>query len=338
MIMLALFTVTVTNAQVTLQEAKVMDNVYVGVNSGFNTFKGLNDLHPNDVTLGLRLGKQLTPVYSVELEGIIDVNNKVNSNVVTQSYFGLNGLVNLNNLLCGYKEFPRLFEVNTVTGIGWIHEFNPNQSDKYHNYLGAKTGLNFSLNLGNSKQHTINLLPSITWNLSNPGNRLHQLAFNRLGARYDFMIGYTYHFKTSNGTHYFKTYNIETYESTIARLREELKVQPVQIREVVREVVVEKTNNKEATVTPQEYVVFFAKNSYLLMPEGIATLNKIKGSVSVYGYASPEGNKVHNDLLSMKRAEIVAEYLKANGVTVNKVVGCGAANEASNRVAIVVNE
>lgn len=332
---LGLMTMLCANAQSSLQTAKPFDNVYVGLNGGVATEKGLNTVSPESPVLSLRVGKQLSPVYSAEIEGLGLFSTNKSDNVVKTSYVGLNGLVNLNNLFCGYNNKPRTFEVSAVAGTGWIHNYTPHQSDKYNNYLGAKTGLDIAFNLGQSKTHTINVRPEILWNLSEPGNRYSQLAFNRHGAQYLLTVGYTYHFKTSNGTHYFKEYNIETYESTIARLREELKNQPVQVHEVVKEVVKEPT---PTTAVSAQYVVFFAKNSYELTEAAQNVLKNISGTVNVYGYASPEGKKERNDMLSYLRAEVVARFLKAQGVTVNEVVGYGALNETSNRVAIVVTQ
>lgn len=332
---LGLMTMLCANAQSSLQTAKPFDNVYVGLNGGVATEKCLNTVSPESPVLSLRVGKQLSPVYSAEIEGLGLFSTNKSDNVVKTSYLGLNGLVNLNNLFCGYDNKPRTFEVSAVAGTGWIHNYTPHQSDKYNNYLGAKTGLDIAFNLGQSKTHTINVRPEILWNLSEPGNRYSQLAFNRHGAQYLLTVGYTYHFKTSNGTHYFKEYNIETYESTIARLREELKHQPVQVQEVVKEVVKEPT---PTTAVSAQYVVFFAKNSYELTEAAQNVLKNISGTVNVYGYASPEGKKEHNDMLSYRRAEVVARFLKAQGVTVKEVVGYGALNETSNRVAIVVTQ
>ena len=328
---LGLMTMLGASAQTSLQTTKPFDNVYVGLNGGVATEKGLDKVSPDSPVLSLRVGKQFYPVYSAEIEGLGLFSTNKSDNIVKTSYLGLNGLVNLNNLFCGYNNKPRTFEVSAVAGTGWIHNYTPHQSDKYNNYLGAKAGLDIAFNLGQSKKHTINVRPEIFWNLSEPGNRYSQLAFNRVGSQYLLTVGYTYHFKTSNGTHYFKEYNIETYESTIARLREQLRHQPVQVREVVREVV------KDSTVqTTTEHVVFFAKNSYDLTEEAQNVLKNIVGTVNVYGYASPEGKKEHNDMLSYRRAEVVARFLKAQGVTVKEVVGYGALNETSNRVAIVV--
>lgn len=332
---LGLVTMLCASAQTSIQTAKPFDNVYVGLNGGVATDKGLNTVSTESPVLSLRVGKQLSPVYSAEIEGLGLFSTNKSDNVVKTSYLGLNGLVNLNNLFCGYNNKPRTFEVSAVAGTGWIHNYTPHQSDKYNNYLGAKTGLDIAFNLGQSKTHTINVRPEILWNLSEPGNRYSQLAFNRHGAQYLLTVGYTYHFKTSNGTHYFKEYNIETYESTIARLREELKNQPVQVHEVVKEVVKEPT---PTTAVSAQYVVFFAKNSYELTEAAQNVLKNISGTVNVYGYASPEGKKEHNDMLSYRRAEVVARFLKAQGVTVKEVVGYGALNETSNRVAIVVTQ
>lgn len=332
---LGLMTMLCANAQSSLQTAKPFDNVYVGLNGGVATNKGLNTVSTEGPVLSIRVGKQFSPVYSAEIEGLGLFSTNKSDNVVKTSYVGLNGLVNLNNLFCGYNNKPRTFEVSAVAGTGWIHNYTPHQSDKYNNYLGAKTGLDIAFNLGQSKTHTINVRPEILWNLSEPGNRYSQLAFNRHGAQYLLTVGYTYHFKTSNGTHYFKEYNIETYESTIARLREELKNQPVQVHEVVKEVVKEPT---PTTAVSAQYVVFFAKNSYNLTEEAQNVLKNISGTVNVYGYASPEGKKERNDMLSYLRAEVVARFLKAQGVTVKEVVGYGALDETSNRVAIVVTQ
>lgn len=332
-----LMTMLGASAQTSLQTAKPFDNVYMSVGGGVATEKGLNTVSPDCPVATLRVGKQFSPVYSAEIEGLGLFSNHNSDNTVKTSYFGLNGLVNLNNLFCGYNNKPRTFEVSAVAGTGWIHNYTPHQSDKYNNYLGAKTGLDIAFNLGQSKTHTINVRPEILWNLSEPGNRYSQLAFNRHGAQYLLTVGYTYHFKTSNGTHYFKEYNIETYESTIARLREELKNQPVQVREVVKETVKD-TVVQTTTVKDSQYVVFFSKNSYNLTEEAQNVLKNISGTVNVYGYASPEGKKEHNDRLSYLRAEVVARFLRKQGVTVNEVVGYGALNETSNRVAIVVTQ
>ena len=48
-------------------------------------------------------------------------------------------------------------------------------------------------------------------------------------------------------------------------------------------------------------------------------LDNITGEVEVIGSASPEGTKTHNAQLAAKRAEAVANYLKARNVKVKNV-------------------
>ena len=55
----------------------------------------------------------------------------------------------------------------------------------------------------------------------------------------------------------------------------------------------------------------------------------------IVAYASPEGNADANIALSQKRADAVAEYLKARGVNVSRSIAKGADTNHANRIAIV---
>ena len=58
--------------------------------------------------------------------------------------------------------------------------------------------------------------------------------------------------------------------------------------------------------------------------------------VDVIGTASPEGSKEFNQMISEKRAAVVADYLTKRGVKVNSWEGKGAQiGLATNRLAIV---
>jgi outer membrane protein OmpA-like peptidoglycan-associated protein len=84
-------------------------------------------------------------------------------------------------------------------------------------------------------------------------------------------------------------------------------------------------------------VVTFPQNSYELTKDAMEILDNVSGNVNIYAYASPEGSKEYNLELSQKRADAVAEYLKAKGVTVESAKGMGVVGIASNRIAIVHN-
>ena len=340
--MIMAFCAIMVNAQTVVQTSKTFDNTYVGIEGGVSTPLTFDELFPLNPTATLRIGKQFTPVWGAEVEGtswfgshasygFADRFDGINHNAIRGIYVGVNGTVNLTNLFRGYNGKPRTFEVSTVVGTGWLHGFTPNVSDRYNNHLGAKTGLDFAFNLGRSKAHTIAIRPAVLWNLSQPGNGVGDLAFNSKGAQLYVGLGYVYHFKTSNGTHYFETYDIGCLNDEINRLNSELQKKP---REVVREVVREV---RVPMFLDNEVVVFFAKGSYELTNEAKEALKKVHGTVNIYGFASPEGSASVNEKLANRRAQVVADYLVnlPQNIKINACEGKGVQGETSGRVTIV---
>lgn len=344
------------NAQTAIEKSKFFDNTYVGVNVGANTNLSFNSVFPLNSTVGVRVGKDLTPVFGLNIEGTawfgsatiggerFDVISKSSGhNAFRAVNVGLNGTINWSNLLLGYKGSPRTFEVSTVTGLGWGHVFTPsttNNNATYamnglyspnkgdYNTLTAKTGIDLNFNLGKTNAHTIYVEPAVLWSLTNGATGyVDKVQFNKRRAYLQIAVGYTYHFKTSNGTHYFKVWNVGDMQNDINALRAELAKKP---KEVVKEVVKTlPTETVERTLTTD---VTFAQNSYELTDEAKALLDKIAtdATVNVIGTASPEGTQSRNEFLSTKRAEVVADYLKARGVKVKNVLG-----GADSRKAIV---
>lgn len=338
--MLMAFSAIVVNAQTAVQTSKVLDNTYFGIEGGVATPLDFDHVFPLNSTASLHFGKWFTPVVGAEVEGTVWFGSHIyggaqerfdtygTHNAVRGSYVGLNGLVNLTNLLCGYNGTPRKFELSAVAGTGWIHTFTPNQSDKANNELGVKTGLDFAFNLGKEKAHTISVRPAVLWNVTH--SHAIPLTFCKNSAQLYLGVGYTYHFKTSNGTHHFKVYDVGAMQDEINRLREEVAKKPT---EVVREQEIVKEVTK--VVNSNEYVVYFAYNSDVLTSDAKATLDNVSGTVKVNAYASPEGTKKYNKDLSQRRANAVANYLRGKNVTVTEIVGLGVVGEASNRVAVV---
>lgn len=350
MMALLVSAVVSANAQIATENSKFADNTYITVQGGLATPLAMDAIFPLNPTVGIAVGKWLTPEYGVEIEGTtwlgshvhggtdarVNFNDLGNFNAFRGLYVGLNGLVNVTNMFKGYQGVPRTFETNAVVGIGWVHGFRPNMSDEYNNHLGAKTGLDFAFNVGKTKASTLSVRPAVLWNLSEPGTKVGSLAFNKLGAQLYLGVAYTYHFKNSNGTRYFKTYDVGAMLSEIARLNEEnanLKNQPRGERVV--EKVVEKTvviNNNGAN----QWVVPFAFASDELSEEAKFILNQIGNDmiVDVVGTASPEGTEEYNKKLSENRAKNVANYLTNRGVRVNSVVGKGV-DKVTGKAAIV---
>ena len=344
---LALLMTTVLSMQASdtkvTQNSKTFDNVSIGVVGGAMTPLDFNSMFPVNAFAGLQIQKDFTPVFGLQLEGIaVFNNNKVLLNdvktVVKATNVGLNGIVNLSNLLFGYNGTPRTFEVSTATGLGWLHQWDSN-----HNWLSAKTGISFAFNLGKAKAHSIVITPAIYWNL----NSFNKIQFNKKESQLALMASYIYHFKNSNGTHAFKVWDIGDMNDEINGLRAKDKDNQEKINSLENAIIVltkELENTKKPTtaavetktVVNGEWVVMFSKASAELTGDAQELLKTIPANtkVKVIGTASPEGSAKFNQKLSEKRATNVAEFLKANGVNVVSAEGKGVTGDASNRTAI----
>lgn len=336
------------SAQIATENSKLLDNVSVGVDLGVQTPLDFNSVFPLNTTVGVNLRKDLTPVVGLQLEGVAVLNDNHFSNLKTTvkaTNVGLNGIVNLSNLIGGYKGSPRAFEVSTVTGIGWLHSWNTSE-----NSLTGKTGLDLAFNLGKAKNHSIVLTPAVYWNL----HKFCQVSFDKRGAQLGLGVGYVYKFKTSNGTHNFKIHDVGAMTSDITRLQGENEALKGDIADMAKALKDKETLNRRLTdrlerrskvvtnraVVGNKWVVQFEKNKSTLTSAAIDELNKIQPNtvVNVVGSASPEGKPQHNQRLSEMRAATVSDYLTKRGVKVNVVKGVGAETNASNRLAIVTAE
>ena len=315
------------NAQITTENSKIFDNVYFGVEVGASTPLNMNSVFPVNPISGLKLGKELTPVVGLELEGQVFINDnnigRWTSTFIKGTNLGVNNTININNLFAGYKGTPRIFEVKTNTGLGWLHKWNSGGD----NALTAKTGLDFLFNIGNKKAHTLAISPAIYWDVYDNG----KFQFNKNNAQLALFASYLYHFKTSNGTHHFKTYDVGAMIGEIDRLNEELAKKPTEV-ETIKYVETTKTITE---VIPSTFVIQFAQNSSQLSEEAKEILDGVKGKVKVVAYASPEGTSEYNQRLSEKRAAVITDYLTNRDIKVISFRGLGCINENSNRIGIV---
>ena len=359
------------NAQIATENAKLFDNTYVGVEVGATTPLNFNSIFPVNPAAGVKFGKELTPVFGLEAEGFAVFGDNVyrygfNGSIPTNGAFnvhkngsvntfvkatnvGINGVINWTNLLFGYQGTPRFFEVKTNTGLGWLHYFG-DYTPAFpvggyvvagkQNVLTAKTAVDLAFNIGNKKAHTITVSPGIYWGLNEVGN----IKFNKNYAQFGVMVGYTYHFKTSNGTHAFKTYDVGAMIGEIDRLNSELAKKPTEV-EVIK-YVDRVVNNYNAPVTNAvanvtDVYVFFAYDNADLDDRAKAELDKLgqNGVYDVVAFASNEGGTEYNIALSQRRADAVKAYLEGRGCKINSAVGKGVAfGITTGRVAVVTSK
>lgn len=356
------------------EESKFFDNWYIGVEEGVSTpavghafWKDARD------AFGVVVGKQLTPVFGLELEYSGVINTACSGDKATwaslpnggfaidYTLLTMNGTVNLMNLFGGYKGSPRLFEIQALAGSGWAHSFIPGD-DNDANDLAFKFGANFNFNLGQKRAWTIAIKPAIVYDFVNK-----ELAMKARAAQVQLLAGVTYHFKNSNGTHSFafgRAYDqaeIDMLNSTINSLRGKNAEDAATIAaknqriadleaalkacEAKPAVVQTVTNTKDNL----ECYVYFNQGKHNISAaqqpnvERIATFlkNHAGSKVVIKGYASPEGSIEINERLARQRAEAVKTMLvNKYKIAADRIVaeGQGVGNSFSepdwNRVSI----
>lgn len=326
--------VIAANAQKAVEGNKFTDNWSVGFNAGGTTplthsafFKNMR------AVLGVGLDKQVTPVLGLGFEAMTSINTTPSRTAFDNTNLSVLGTLNLSNLFGGYAGAPRLFEVETVAGIGWLHYAVNGESDL--NSMSSKLGLNFSFNLGEEKAWTLAFKPALVYDMSADGTD--NVCFNANRAAWEFTAGLKYHFSCSNGKHYFtivKPYNqseIDALNDQINNMRREADDNAAALKNANQKaadlekalndcknqapkVITETVTNNKKTL---ESVVTFrqggtsVESSQTPNVERIATYlkNHKNATVSIKGYASPEGNADVNARIAKQRAESVKNML-----------------------------
>ncbi len=118
--------ITSAQAQIAYEKAKPFDNVYLGIEGGVMGPMNFKHFTPLNAAAGLKLGKQFSPVYGANLEGLAFFGDNrwqtgslgfSNSHTVVRAInLGLNGTLNFTNLFCEYNP-DRRFEVGAEAGI-----------------------------------------------------------------------------------------------------------------------------------------------------------------------------------------------------------------------------
>ena len=356
----------------TVTESKTFDNMYFGINTGVSTAtKGhhwLQDFRPN---LGVRLGRNFTPVFGLAAESNIyfkEVGRKQGGlhktgTAVNGINTSLLGTVNLTNWVGGYKGELRCFEVSAVYGLGWGHVFsNAADYNDNMNMFTSKAGLDFAFNLGKAKAWQLYVEPSMNWALNGNGYEGVKYDINR--AMFQVNVGLVYKFKNSNGTHNFTLATgrdqaeVDALNAQINSLREQnatltskdeqnqknLSAKDAEINNLKKALdECNKRPAKTATATNLQPTVIFRQGKSVVDPAQVASIELIANymknhkdaNVEIKGYASPEGSKELNQRLSEKRAEAVKDILvKKYKISANrlKTTGMGATDKLFEQV------
>ena len=330
---LGAFTANAQTGETALQGTKFGDNWSIGINAGAVTplthSSFFKDARP---AFGFGITKQLTPVFGLGIQGMGYVNTTQSKTAFDASDVSLLGKVNLMNLFGGYQGSPRLFEIESLAGMGWLHYYMNGPGDQ--NSWSTRFGMNLNFNLGEAKAWTLGVRPAIVYDMEGDFNAA-KSRFNVNNAAFELTAGITYHFMTSNGTHHFT--NVKPYDpveianlnSAVNDLRSQVNNKDNQLINANQQVnaLQSELNECRNKVVPVETVVKTSR-----IPESIITfrqgksvvdasqlpnvervasyMNKhVNTTVVIKGYASPEGNLAFNEKLAKARAEAIKTIL-----------------------------
>ena len=320
------------------QPKTIFDNLYVGASVGAATPLQLSEVFPINPFVEVRVGKEITATYAVEVNARAMLGSHASHGSrfsfhqwIREFELGVNGTVNLNNVFGTFDGTRDKFEVFGVLGLGWGHSFNNKLYGADGDALMIKTALEGRVNFNDAIALTIQ--PSIVW--GNSG--LNGIKFNSNTAQLGVAVGLVYHFKNANGTHNFKTYDIDAMNNEINTLREEVNLLQSQEPKVVETIKTVEVPVEVVKFLPSTWVVSFEKSKAALTDNAKNVLDTVPTdyTVKIVATASPEGTKKINDKLSQDRADAVSKYLADKGIKVDSAVGLGVQNSASQRVAII---
>ena len=379
MLAAATFAANVSAQGTAITSNKFGDNWYLGVNAGIDTkvkeqFGSDGFFKSIAPTVGVRVGKNLTTVFGLALEGdvLFKSNNKWypgGKTFIEGLSLDLMGTFNMSNLFAGYKGEPRPFEVIALYGFGWEHDFNHLSKS---NAINSRVALDFAFNLGAAKAWQLYIEPSMTYNLHNwlGGIDLsNEFRYDARNAYFGLKAGLNYKFGNSNGTHNFAIAQlrdqneIDQLNAKINELRADNNAKDGKIAADGRTIAdlqaqLTACQNKPAPTAQVvvkekaqlQPIVIFGQGKSTLDNAGYASCEMVakymknhkECKVLVKGYASPEGNAELNKKLSEKRAEAVKTALvKRYKIAADRITteGLGATSDISeendfNRVAM----
>lgn len=336
-------------AQRAYEGANLGDNWSIGIHAGVTTPLTHSAFFPNmRATWGLGIGKQLTPFFGMGMEAMTSINTTASKTAFDNTNVSLLTSVNLSNLFAGYWGTPRLFEIETVAGLGWLHYAQNGDGDR--NSISSKLGLNFNFNLGEAKAWTIGIKPALVYDLNACGER--NVGFNANRAAWEITAGLKYHFRCSNGKHHIsfaKLYDqaeVDALNEQVNNLRQtnvdqeaeltaanqrnaELEQQLADCKNQGPVIVTDTITSHKKTL---ESVVTFRQGGVSVVAsqtpnvERIATYlkNHEKATVSIKGYASPEGKAEVNARIAQQRADAVKSLLvKRYKIAENRITAEG---------------
>ena len=344
--MLAIGTLTINAQTIVVEGGNIWDNWSMGIQGGATMKMGdagfFKSARP---AFGLTLGKQWTPILGTDIQTMGYINTTTSNTMIDAMDLGLVARMNLMNLFSGYQGMPRPFEVETVTGLGWLHHYMDGSGDT--DDLSARVGLNFNFNLGEDAAWTLGIKPAVVFNLTGdyPNKKM---AFDKKYANMEILVGLTYHFANGEGNRHFQLVNAVSPVDMVAMneeingLRAMVAAKDVELVGLADELLLvqnqlNEARNKQAeaagkTINILESVVAFPFNKSDVQSSQMPSLEHVanylkanpNANITVNGYASPEGTEEYNLQLSQHRADAVKSILVDKyGISASRINAVG---------------
>lgn len=336
------------NAQTVVESTKITDNWSVGIKAGGVTplthhafFKSMRP------AFGVDISKDLTPNFGLTFQGMGYVNTTQSKTAFDASDVSVLGRINLMNLFGTYLDEPRVFEIEAVAGVGWLHYYASGDGDS--NSWSSRFGMNFNFNIGEERAWTVGVKPAVVYDMQGKNGR-GRSYYNANNASFELTAGVTYHFRCSNGNRYFtrvRVYNqaeIDDLNAAINVLRADVNNRDYELTSAAQRInglqqELQECQTKKAPVetiintsrVPESIITFrqgksVVDASQLPNVERVATYMKRhpKTTVVIKGYASPEGSVEINDRLAKARAEAVRKILvNKYGIASSRITAMG---------------
>ena len=327
-------------------------NWFIGVNGGINLYNGVvtegeNPFKHISPALNVHFGKWHTPGFGwrIDYNGL-NIQCYESQEHTALANFHFDALFNLTNLCCGYRE-DRVYNAIPYIGFGWAGR------NYYESENGS--GLTGTLSANYGLINTFRIAKRWAINLELQGYFFRNGFSGRAGDQgHDMMwsatAGVTFRLGKPDWEATVDVPALQAiYGGIIAGLENDLNNANEQNKKAQGEIADLKNQLADANKKYNELAsaprvnaaqsTFFPFGSYKLDSkkeelniQAYAEAAKASGAkLRVIGYADVIGAEAYNKELSLKRAEAVAEMLRANGAEVESVEGMGESSEYSQK-------
>ncbi len=358
LLMIAAVAVFALNASAAdgFKSSKPLDNTYISLQGGvYEPLTGQNILKDARPVVRLSVNKFFNTVIGASIWGQAYINNNNyndknnypfynyswlngcgNKTMIDGVNFGINGLVNLNNLFAGYAGAPRFFEVIAEAGVGYFHQFGANvwgeETKDWRNVSHSTVdfALDFNFNINNKWQ--VGIRPEVQF-LERTTHFNSKYAQVQLTAGVAYNLGDVFTPIVPRSQEEIDGLNgqINSLKGQLANKDNVIAAKNKEI-EALKNRPVEKVRDVTNVISNAATNVFFKINSAKIAdPKDFVNLDAVAAAaiksgsrVVIMGTAdSKTGSIKINQKLSEARANAAKEYLISKGVAADMITTAG---------------